>query len=944
MSDIHTIDYPLVLEQLHISLADRFQALSNEREKLEAPVFALEHNLSEPEVDLVRSAVKASVAAKNHAVIGRDYWLPFIVYSVEVAYGYNGVQYWQGFEEMTPGWRMKDRDQLACWYRLFHDQYRGVESHGPWARWFKNISWPIVNAVLPVDLQGQLAKLLYENRGMAGAVQEPRHLGVRLAARTSGYTSRFQQFCMNTELLGTVASSLLLDKGERSPYLSDLALARIVHSVESERQARIWLGDARAARRKLNARGFIPTPDSTRRGISERTERPPSPALFLQRREGQWDVCVALPDLRVLFGRHPGLPEALEKASVRLLGRKDRLPRGVLLDPGQTATFNQWPEHNQPLLTFERCSDQINNILGDFSLKTPGPWWVFRETGSIKAIEVRGKTLQPGVRYVLLTTSKPKPVLPWVEPVDVRATNISAFRAVVPDQVTDDDETYLREAGLSLISNVIARPVGLVPASWDGQGGIEWIIGEPMMIGISADRTPTLCQVSLDGQSEVLPWPNASELMVVNISGLPIGEHEVAVTLEASDGSAIAQGTLAVFIRDTPTRPEGGAPGEGIRLHIDPARPTLDELWNPSTTLTVDGPVGAEVKLQVELRCEQGGRLLKQPVTRKLTLPFAGQSWRELASGIRKDISGLYDDAETCVLTVSKAGLGFAQVSAARPFRPLSWRIRKAHGRQSATARLVDLTDSGITKLRYYSHSDPMEPVSWPEEERTIPPEGGLVVGESGDFQASVLLPPDINVLRGNAWNDLSRKYIPSGTRSPERLLKFINAYQLWFAAELPGNPVAETMRESVLARIDNAICYLIAGKQWVKYERDDLLGYWRSVTIDTFQDQQFRDAARSIGEHLYEWSNGYLMGDGFTRVTEAIFTRYASDTRSPARFLLHLASRPGVLSAHAPFRDWSDDETRKLLRTVLDKRQLYQLARMAVLGAKATHETGEEA
>lgn len=933
-------DYRTILKETHQLLTGQFEQLRDSRAREGLPVYALEHDLSPDILSQVCGAVRNCIAAGRVAAVKGDAWLPFLVYSAEVAYGYDGLEYWLGFEEKAPGWnKTSDRDLLAEWYRRFHVEYRGAAPHGRWAAWFKKISWPIANAVLPVYLQRQLAQLLYEDRGMAGLIQEPRALGVRLAGRASGYGTRFRQFCDNTELLGTVAASLLLDRDEPSPYLTQRVLTRIIRSVESERQARIWLGDARAAK-KVNARGFVASRRVT--GGAPRSARAPKPDLFLRRRDGRWEVCVTLPDLRRLAERLPELAQALESSRPRLLGRVRPLARGRLLDPDQVEALDQWPELNKPLLTLERCSDQVNNMLGDYSLTTRGPWWVFKETGSGTAIEIRGKALRPGGHYVILTTTADKPALSWVEPVEIRTAGVSAFRAVVPeDSMTESEEAALAEVGLSFLVNVIARPVGLVAASWDGQGTVEWIVGEPMMLGINAEKTPAVCLLEVDGQRLSAPWPVDAAELVVDFSGLAVGEHALAVVLQGAEGVVMAQGHLAVVVRDTPTRPDGGTLGEGIRLRIDPSRPTLDELWSRSTTLVVDGPTGAEVQIEVDLRSELGNSLLKQAVCRNATLPVTECSWRRLADSIRKDLADAYDDAESCILSVSKVGLGFAQVNAARPFRRLSWRIRKTRGGRAATVRLVDQTDDGDTKVRYFSPSDPLAPIIWPEQ-KEIPLEGGLAIGQSGDLRVSVLLPPDPTWFVIEYGRTIRKQHIPAGTRTPARLMELIDAHQMWSSAELPGNLFAETLREDTLKRIDNAICYLITDRDWVHDEARDLLDRWETMTIVTSSDPVFREAAHAIGTRLFEWDNNRDLIMGFNEVAAPLFAKYAHGVRAPAWFTILLADRPGDLSSHAPYmRQWDREETGRLLGTVLAKPLLYKLARMAALGAKEARGIG---
>ncbi len=211
-----------VLEYLHRKLDNHFRSLHEARQKLGGapPVFALERDLGDAEIDLLLTAVRAAVANRLGACF-RMWWLPFVVYAAESGYDYVGDEYWPSFEQTTPGWRSDDRPWIKTWFSRFALEYGGAVPTGAFARYFTIIAWPITHAVLPTYLQRQLAQLLFEFRtGLTTALlSEPDTLGVRLSSRTGGYTERFRIFCENTALLGQVAAALLSGEDEQSPYL-----------------------------------------------------------------------------------------------------------------------------------------------------------------------------------------------------------------------------------------------------------------------------------------------------------------------------------------------------------------------------------------------------------------------------------------------------------------------------------------------------------------------------------------------------------------------------------------------------------------------------------------------------------------------------------------------------------------------------------------------------
>jgi hypothetical protein len=126
------------------------------------PVFALEHGLSDDEIAAIQVDVRAYI--KESALSDR-HWMAWVVYAAELGYIYEGAEYWQTFESRTPSWLAHgDRYFIRDSYRRFSKVCGGAKPRGPWAERFSIICWPITHAILPEDLQRQLAQILFEVR------------------------------------------------------------------------------------------------------------------------------------------------------------------------------------------------------------------------------------------------------------------------------------------------------------------------------------------------------------------------------------------------------------------------------------------------------------------------------------------------------------------------------------------------------------------------------------------------------------------------------------------------------------------------------------------------------------------------------------------------------------------------------------------------------------
>ena len=361
------------LRNWQIRLNEHFSSLGARR-SADEPIFALEHGLDEQEVAAVLAAVRAEI------LVGEARWehrLPWIIYAAELGYLYSGDEYWQTFEEQTPGWTEHgDRYWIR---RCFHDflkRYGGAEPTGPWARQFSIICWPITHAILPRDLQRQLAKVLFELRYLltSDALATPRRLGELVAGRSWGTSSRFQRLADAPLLIGQIAAALLL-QGERraSSLILPATLSRIGQDLDREQRVRSWMRSAReSAQRHIHfqhgvvpRRGRGPDEEDDEGQVRGQTRVGVEPRLLLRpAAEGQWSVMLDVPDFGHIPARFPCLRDTLIGSRCRIVGSSGRpLARGRLMFGPQRILLRQWPPENQPLLEFERSTPELDYLV-----------------------------------------------------------------------------------------------------------------------------------------------------------------------------------------------------------------------------------------------------------------------------------------------------------------------------------------------------------------------------------------------------------------------------------------------------------------------------------------------------------------------------------------------------------------------------------------------------
>lgn len=947
MSEIASSSTAELLQHFHDLLAAHFDDLRDARAKLEpiSPVFALEHDLSAENLELlngaVREAIKSHYLSRYHKT-----WLPFVVYAAEVGYRYEGDEYWSTFSSLTPRWTSQERSTIRDWFHRFHTQFGGARPTGAWANQFTIIAWPITHAVLPVDLQRQLAKLLYEFRtGLTSSLlSEPGELGARLAARAGWYSSRFRIFCQNAQLVGQVAAALLSGGEAESPFLSKSTLERLIADLSQKREVRDWLTSAQHAANRVRVAGSTkPTPSGNRSSSStERLPRATDPRLFLRRLGGSWHAYAELPDMTSLSERLPHVYDELRTRRARVNGGSRPVPTGGLVYGGQEARFDTWPDPGKPFVQLERGTDPVNALIADQAVISGGPWWVFRQQAGGAAVEVKGRFLRPGVPYVLVGSGdREPPGVPWCTPTSIAVGGAKAWRLDVPNPLPDADAQALLAHGLSSLATVAIRPVGLVACAWDGEGAVESLAGEPAIVGIRAEVAPQRCLVSIDGDPHFVSWPAGESELILCLDSLEVGSHFVATTLIGEENKELTRGDLVITVRDPQVRPENATVGEGIRMLASPARPTLTELWDERATVTVHGPPGANAEMVVTLLDE--GRLEVGSIRRKVTLPIDEDEWTGLARGIRSEnaFKAHYDDAQWCVVTVQRDGIGMASLNCERDFKPLRWRFRKEHD-GSYVARLHDQTDGEKTTVEFFDVEHPLTAINCEQGmDIPLPPRGGLLRASAEGVTTVVLAPTQPNrVFTLGSINP----HVPRGDRSNAAIMRLAEAHWLWMSADLPADPFAVSQQQVALGAIARATSMLLSGSHWAVIERK-LATAGAEWVLDHLDEMEHAIGVspahvalgKRISMNLYDWSVPEKIIPGFAEVIASTLQESGIGNPTAPRFLLTVAGRLGYIT-----QEWSADDQNLLLDRIKLSPVLLRAARYAVIGSGAYAEPDE--
>lgn len=819
------------LDGFQVRLEAHFGALSEKRRTDNLPVFALEHGLTTEDLSSLTSQLSLTLMKGGYRL--SKHWLAWVVFSAEQGYDYDGDEYWYTFKQRMPGWDDGWRPSLRSWFAKFHKQYGGLLPVGRWANFFSIIAWPITHALLPKDLQWQLARTLYGLRySLVARLDQPvGELGRYVARMTHGGSSRYENFLEQEELVGSIILGLL---GQRMhdgiAVILPSTLERIVGDLEKARNARQWLHDTRKAVEVARLKG------TTRRGadgVSAQCEARPSerkpairPTLLLRHTAAdEWTPIIEIPSFREVADLSPELDGFLRKTRCAIAGSPGWRPPGWLLTGTQRRVLDTWPAGGRPVLSFQSANAAIDHLLASEACLATGPNSLFRIGSDGQAIEVLGRLIRPGQSYILASSTE-LPTLSMATTTNIRGRGVTAVRFEVPTALSTTDIAEFKVAELSVAETIRIWPSGLAARGWDGEGATEWLDNESPCFAIQHDHPVAEYEFRLGSTAPVrISAKPPGVPTFIKLQPLPAGNHVLSVSVTRSSSERAirpVEGLISLRVRPPSPWVSGTIGHSGLLVSCEPSEPTLDEFWEGLTELTVMGPSGRQVTVHVELLDGTGSRLALEQVA-QLTLPLGDDSWRQAFSAFARleKEPWIYLQATSGRIVVDGEDLGVMHLPLQRDVSPVRWVWHNTH--RTTRLRLIDHHDSDTPLgLAFYPFGTPHQPISIDFEQAAegIEPDapGGLFVATYGDHAETLVV--SARKVDGGLHGLLVEPKFAEFDETRDLALDLIKAIRVWSGARLTGTLAAQR-RLLVVERLQERLYEVMCGPEWAEAERN---------------------------------------------------------------------------------------------------------------------------
>ena len=825
------------LDETETRLREHFRALAEGKREvgLGHPVFALEHCLDRYETAALGAALgKALGAARS---LDDRHQVCWVVHGAEQGYKFDGLEYWHSFASSVQHWSSYgDREQLRVLFTRFARTYDGAKPSGAWSHHYTNICWPVTNALLPQDLQVQLAHSLYNARHRLSSAYDmaPADAGRMVQRYADAPSSRFERFLQQHDLVGRIVQALLQGGDSDQAVLSAPTLRRIIEDLNGKRNAREWLHDAQRlyAAQRFRSTGlrtdFLTPPGPA---ALDADPEPPGDRVLLTPRLGlrrvdknSWQATLFVPSFQGLVQRYPELRLHLELGDLSIACHNDGTSsaRAVLAGQPRERRLRRWPFAHEVLLKFAPPNLQLDAIVDSECRLKPSNIWLFKRNDQGTASQVFGLNLLAGCRYIVV--SRDLRLANLGSSIALDCEGVHAIALDLPEVVPEKLRLALHAVGLSVRRTVSLFPVGLLPRQWDDQGFGEWLTTETACFTIDRDHEFDSYRISVNGEEPQVVECGAEKSIYLQLAQLTAGHHSVSITTCSTHVSAsgrsikpLGEFELRMLVRP----PSGWLPGtlshQALVVHLHPESPTLDDLVEHRLSLSVHGDSARTASIRLVLRDASGETHEEHDLLRH-RLPISQDLWSEGLKNFLARVGESQDflSAAGGFIQVDSEDLGEYRIPLRHEPCPLRWVLKKKH--RQLWLRLVNEGADEDLRVEHFDFASPTlsVPVILDSAFQGIDMalSSGLYIAHAPTGTHAVIACGREGGRGLDAWS----VHLDSKKLQREDDHQLLLQFQAWSQAR-PAHSLARLKQRLVVKEIRRALYGRFCGEVWLRHE-----------------------------------------------------------------------------------------------------------------------------
>lgn len=841
-SGISMLDDQSELEAFQHRLSTHFSQLSTWKAAWgSTPVYALEHPLNSSELEQLKKLLVSDHRRKRE--LSESFWLCWVVFAAEAGYRFSGLAYWEMIEPSTFAWPPVKRLQIAKWSRRFSKLYHGAEPRGIWANRYKYISWPVTHALLPLDLQLQLAqalhysqKLLIDASGMSDL-----ELGIAVGANSFNRSARYEQFLQSEEYVGQIVHALLEDKDRANVAFYGPSIERITSDLGRHANAAEWLRTARERYLVRNIRlagrssstTNIEDPSSVRKSPPQNQTVQsgilPTAALELRQAEaGHWDIWLLPPSFDSVSSSFPGLAAVLRASSFSIAGTTRSAPASDLLRLRPSAwRLKEWLAFDGLIKIEPAPAAAYINVIESARLPQSQAH-VFALEGDGHATHRASGILNPNDAHIIVTTAREQGLAELGEPVPTSCDGVFAVLVPSTANLNDQQTSTLSRLGIRLRDTIRVKAAGLSPRGWHCGDTLDCLDTESLILSVETDGGTSCVEIAIDDEVPQIVQLQCGITSFVSLGRLPEGRHTVLLKSLSKTPQLPTSETkreLRITSRSA-TSWYGASPDSGaFSIHTTPQRPSIRDLASGNLVASVTGP-STKVQCDVTLLAADGTTSSVTPIINS-RLPLDERTWSAALTKALDSDKGNMDfvSAREGFITFDGGDYGAKTVHLLHDVEPVRWAVKKCRGNDSVLL-LNDGLDDYDVSVFHSSFASPLVRVplslSQATAEIDLNLKRGLFVATGAGFEQSIVACPRQPDRRSGTQRRVGSGLIEDIDATTANTLAPLEdlsaALKVWISAS-PSNALARIRQRAVARSLSSMIVDRTCGHNWTRLE-----------------------------------------------------------------------------------------------------------------------------
>lgn len=529
----------MFLDFLEASLAERYSQLADSRES--GQLFAVEHNLSETEVLILKSEI-ANSALRNQILV-KHHKLCWVVFATEIAKDFEGQEYWPliGREVGKTFDDNGNRQSLVGYFKDFAKDFGGRTPSGSYATHFTHISWPLTHAIITRDFAKDFKQLA--NRVLARIRVERedvnqlgtiRRMFQTLANLDRSLSPRFLQFLEDAQN-NNIIKTIYFAATSNSFVGTDFAQSELVSVLRTQLD---------------RAGSKIST------GPLAKVDRRPTLSLVWNTNTSKWVLVATFAPLTLPeVENFPNSFEVINSSMAKVFRTRDlrdglgNVQLGIWPDTASVIKMNgdvdprisgEVHEFTSKKVSFEKYTERWNEVF-----KVQGGTLVEGEESRRYARRVVTKNLGLDSEYLLVVSNDfgSPPGLPEI-PAGFSGAKVYELN---PSQINEETwESLKTRFGLKIKPDLRITSIGITPIAQFGDTDFVWAMSQLRYLKI---ETPHLSTISKFGVEHSVLGIQPGEC-ILDLNSLGVGIHEFQIALKTAGG--IEPVSFRVQVIETP--------------------------------------------------------------------------------------------------------------------------------------------------------------------------------------------------------------------------------------------------------------------------------------------------------------------------------------------------------------------------------------------------------